>query len=200
MPTLDWVLIGTSILTLILALAALRIYRDARESAILSSELLHSVASSIAERAEVSEADVFALGRDGMLRILASTRKPAAAERGIRIPLGTGVAGQAWLNRQAVFADIAPEKSTSDWRLSATSHDLIQRMHSILAVPILDRRGRTIGVLSLSSQLPLKESRFMDKRKLELAYGAADVLSNLMTAPKRSDLDVFLSSVRRPTE
>jgi hypothetical protein len=179
MNIFQWLWIPLLVLVIVLGIAAIRIYRDARSSKRLVKQLLSTSIKSISNTPDDIRATLFTVRNDDTLSTYSSTASEYDNQDKLRIPLGSGVAGQAWLKSMPVYADFSKDEIYS-WNLTPKQMAFANKIRSSLAIPLTDSSGRTIGVLSIDSKLPLNENHLDEDKRVKLAQEFADLISKAL--------------------
>ena len=108
-------------------------------------------------------------------------------DRGIRVLIGTGVAGKAWVQERVVIADLHQRSfplmpGEPDWSIPHGEDEKVRKsLNSILSFPIKGGHPyRMLAILNLDSDYSMTETRFYDDDIQHIAYCFNRALASLL--------------------
>ena len=174
------------VLVFALAIAAFYSYRDARASKRTLETLLRSTANTFSTAPDDVRANLFTVTSDGLLDLYSSSDASYGYRPGISIPLASGTAGQAWLQGIPLSSSVT-EEEVHTWGLTPRQEQFADPIRSVLAIPLIDSKGRTLGVLTIDSKYPLEKSGLDEEQRIKLAQHVATVITRVISNPKATD-------------
>jgi len=187
-----WLWIPLVLVVVALSIASIRIYRDSRASKQALSKMLKSTAEAFSTGADDTRVSLYTVRNDGLLSLYSSSDSNYEFPTDFAIPMASGTAGQAWLKGMPISGSFTAA-DVHTWGATPQQREFAQPIRSELAVPLIDSKGKTLGVFTIDSSYPLKESRLGEEDRIRIAEEIAKMITSLLADPKRFDPNVIPS-------